>query len=142
MDIRPIDDHIAVSPQVTLDDISELARLGFKTLVANRPDSEEPGQPAMADLEAAAEAHGLKWVYQPVESGNIQDSDVVRFDEMIRDADAPVLAFCRSGTRCTVLWALSSARRGEAVDGIVSKARNAGYDISGLTPRMTQQSGK
>jgi sulfide:quinone oxidoreductase len=141
MDIRPIDDRIAVAPQITPDDIAELARLGFKTLVANRPDGEEPGQPSMKDIQAAAKEHGLKWVYQPVDSGNILDSDVDQFDEMIRQADAPVIAFCRSGTRCTVLWALSSARR-ESVDDIVSKARNAGYDISGLTPRMAQQSGR
>jgi uncharacterized protein (TIGR01244 family) len=141
MDIRPIDDHIAVAPQIKPDDIPELARLGFRTLVANRPDAEEPGQPAMADIEAAAREHGLEFVYQPVESGNILDSDVDHFDDMIRDADAPVLAFCRSGTRCTVLWALSTARR-EPVEDIVGKARNAGYDISGLAPRMSQQSGK
>jgi sulfide:quinone oxidoreductase len=141
MDIRPIDEHIAVAPQITPDDITELARLGFKTIVANRPDREEPGQPSMADIEAAAKQHGLKWVYQPVESGNILDSDVDQFDGMIRSADEPVFAFCRSGTRCTVLWALSSARY-EPVDSIVSKARNAGYDISGLAPRMAQQSGK
>lgn len=141
MDIRPIDDRIAVAPQITPADISELARLGFKTVVANRPDQEEPGQPSMADLEAAAAEHGLKWVYQPVESGNIQDADVDRFAEMIRTADAPVLAFCRSGTRCTVLWALSSARDAP-VDDIITKARSAGYDISGLAPRMAQQSGR
>ena len=94
----------------------------------------------MADIEAAAAEHGLQWVYMPVASGNILDSDVDRFDEMIRNADTPVLAFCRTGTRCTVLWALSSARY-EPVNTIVDKARNAGYDISGLAPRMAQQSG-
>jgi len=140
MDIRPIDDRISVSPQLTVDDVAVLAQKGFKTIVANRPDGEEPGQPAMGDLEAAAEAHGLKWIYQPVESGNITDSDVDQFDQMIRDAETPVIAFCRSGTRCTVLWALSSARR-EPAEQIVSKARGAGYDISGLAPRMAQQSG-
>ncbi|MDI9245455.1 TIGR01244 family sulfur transferase [Marinobacter sp. CHS3-4] len=141
MDIRPIDDRIAVSPQLAVNDIAELAKQGFKTIVANRPDREEPGQPPMSDLEAAAEANGLKWIYQPVESGNILDSDVDRFDQMIREADTPVLAFCRSGTRCTVLWALSSARR-EPADEIINKARGAGYDISGLTPRMAQQAGQ
>lgn len=141
MDIRPIDDRIAVAPQITPEDIAELARLGFKTIVANRPDREEPGQPAMSELETAARQHGLKWVYQPVESGNILDSDVDQFDGMIRSADEPVLAFCRSGTRCTVLWALSAARY-EPADSIISKARGAGYDISGLAPRMAQQSGK
>jgi len=141
MDIRPIDERISVAPQITPADVAELARKGFRTLVANRPDNEEPGQPSMAAIEAAAREHGLKWVYQPVDSANILDSDVDRFDEMIREADAPVLAFCRSGTRCTVLWALSSARR-DAVPTIVDKARHAGYDLSVLAPRMAQQAGK
>lgn len=139
MNIKPIDDRIAVAPQISPGDIAELARLGFKTLVANRPDGEEPGQPSMADIETAAKEHGLQWIYQPVESGNIKDSDVDQFDEMIREAGGPVLAFCRTGTRCTVLWALSSARH-ESVEDVVTKARNAGFDISGLAPRMAQQS--
>lgn len=140
MDIRPIDEHISVAPQITPADIGDLASQGFRTLVANRPDSEEPGQPSMAAIEAAAREHGLEWVYMPVDSSNILDSDVDRFDEMIRKADTPVLAFCRSGTRCTLLWALSSARH-DSVDDIVDKARHAGYDIRALVPRMAQQAG-
>ncbi|MEP1706482.1 MAG: sulfur transferase domain-containing protein, partial [Marinobacter sp.] len=80
MDIRRIDDTISVSPQLTVEDVGEAAKLGFKTLVANRPDAEEPGQPGMADIEAAAHANGMEWVYLPVESGNIFDNDVDRFD--------------------------------------------------------------
>ncbi len=140
MDIRKIDDTISVAPQITANDVAEISRLGYKTLVANRPDQEEFGQPAMADLEAAAQEHGLSWVYMPVESGHITDDDIDQFAPMIREADKPVLAFCRSGTRCTVLWALSAARDSSAQE-IVSKARNAGYDISGLAPRMAQQAG-
>lgn len=138
MDIRKIDDTISVAPQISVDDVAEAARLGFKTLVANRPDHEEFGQPPMADIEAAARELGLEWVYMPVESGNITDQDVDQFAPMIRDAEKPVLAFCRSGTRCTVLWALSAARETPAQE-IFTKARNAGYDISGLAPRMAQQ---
>lgn len=93
------------------------------------------------DIEAAAKAEGLEWVYMPVESGNITDQDVERFAPMIRDAEKPVLAFCRSGTRCTVLWALSSARDHQPEE-ILSRARNAGYDITGLIPRLMQQAGK
>ncbi|WP_370232183.1 TIGR01244 family sulfur transferase [Marinobacter nauticus] len=141
MDIRKIDDSISVAPQIAIDDVAEIARLGFRTLVANRPDHEEYGQPAMADIEAAAKAEGLEWVYMPVESGNITDQDVERFAPMIRDAEKPVLAFCRSGTRCTVLWALSSARNHQPEE-ILSRARNAGYDITGLIPRLMQQAGK
>lgn len=141
MDIRKIDDTISVAPQISVEDVAEAARLGFKTLVANRPDHEEPGQPSMAEIEAAAKEQGLEWVYMPVESGNITDDDVDRFAPMIRDAAKPVLAFCRSGTRCTVLWALSAARSNPAQE-IFTKARNAGYDISGLAPRMAQQAQK
>lgn len=141
MDIRRIDDTISVSPQLSVEDVKEAAKLGFKTLVANRPNAEEPGQPAMADIEAAARENGMEWVYLPVESGNIFDNDVDRFDSMIQEVSKPVLAFCRSGTRCTVLWALSSARTQPAQD-ILDKARNAGYDVGGLAPRMAQQAGK
>ena len=141
MDIRRIDETISVAPQLSVEDIAEAAKLGFRTLVANRPDGEEPGQPAMADIEAAARETGLDWVYLPVESGNILDNDVDRFDAMIQEVEKPVLAFCRSGTRCTVLWALSSARSKPATD-IISKARNAGYDIGGLAPRMAEQATK
>lgn len=138
MDIRKIDDTLSVSPQLTVDDVAEAARLGFRTLVANRPDHEEPGQPAMADIAAAAREHGMAWVYQPVASGNITDDDVDAFAPMIRDADKPVLAFCRSGTRCTVLWALSSAREASPEE-VVTRARHAGLDIGGLIPRLAQQ---
>ncbi|MFL1453710.1 TIGR01244 family sulfur transferase [Marinobacter sp. GN3S48] len=141
MDLRKIDDQITVAPQITVDDVAEIARQGFKTLVANRPDQEEPGQPAMAELEAAAREHGLEWVYMPVESGNITDRDVDQFAPMIQQADKPVLAFCRSGTRCTVLWALSSARDTSAEE-IFTKAYSAGYDIRGLAPRLAQQAAK
>lgn len=138
MDIRKIDDDISVAPQITRDEVAEAARLGFKTLVANRPDQEEPGQPAMADIEAAARENGMTWVYMPVESGNVRDADVQHFSAMFQEAEKPVLAFCRSGTRCTVLWALDAARTTSARE-VFTKARNAGYDISGLAPRMAQQ---
>lgn len=138
MDIRRLDDDICVTPQVTVDDVAEAARLGFRTLVANRPDHEEPGQPAMADIEAAAREHGLNWVYLPVESGNIRDADVDRFAPLLTDAEKPLLAFCRTGTRCTVLWALSSARS-QPVEPLLMRARQAGYDLSGARPRMEQQ---
>lgn len=141
MDIRKIDDSISVAPQISIADVADIAHLGFKTLVANRPDREEPGQPAMADIAAAAAEHGLKWVYMPVESGNITDADVDQFATMIRDTDKPVLAFCRSGTRCTVLWSLSNAREHEPQE-ILSKAQRAGYDITGLIPRLVQQASK
>jgi sulfide:quinone oxidoreductase len=141
VDLRKIDDRISVTPQIQIADLPAIAALGFKTLVANRPDNEEPGQPLMAGLEEAARKHGLHWVYMPVASGNISDDDVERFGAMIRTADAPVLAFCRSGTRSTVLWALSSASETPAKE-IFEKAQSAGYNISGIAPRLAQQAQK
>lgn len=141
MDIRKIDDNISVSPQISVAEVAEAARLGFKTLVANRPDGEELGQPAMADIEAAAAANNLTWAYQPVQSGNVTDQDVDDFATMIHESEKPILAFCRSGMRCTILWALSSARTAPA-EKVTAKAKLAGYDISGLAPRMAQQAGQ
>lgn len=138
MDIRKIDDSISVAPQISPDDVAELARMGFRTLVANRPDHEEPGQPPMAALEEAAREQGITWVYLPVESGNILDEDIDAFAPMFEEADKPVLAFCRSGTRCSVLWALSSARH-MPLEPIIQRAGQAGYDLRGLVPRLQQQ---
>ncbi|MBS3803219.1 MAG: TIGR01244 family phosphatase [Oleiphilaceae bacterium] len=138
MDIRKIDQDITVAPQISADDVLEAANLGFKTLVANRPDQEEPGQPAMADIEAAAREQGLEWIYLPVESGHIRDDDVDHFAPVLSGASKPILAFCRSGTRCTALWALSSARV-QPIEQILTKAKNAGYDLQGLKPRLEQQ---
>ncbi|MDX1455990.1 MAG: TIGR01244 family sulfur transferase [Marinobacter sp.] len=138
MDIRKIDETIAVSPQIQPEDVSMIAELGYRTLIANRPDQEEFGQPLMSDIEAAAREHGLNWIYQPVESGNIHDSDVAHFKQLMDEAEKPVFAFCRSGTRCCVLWAISHAKETPA-DALIIKARNAGYDLSALKPRLQQQ---
>lgn len=138
MDIRKLDDDISVAPQITPEEVVEAARLGFRTLVANRPDAEEAGQPPMAAIESAAREHGLTWIYLPVESGNILDTDVDAFAPMYDKAEKPVLAFCRSGTRCTVLWALSQARR-HPPEPLIRAAGNAGYDLRALTPRLQQQ---
>lgn len=135
MDIRKIDDDISVAPQIRPEDVADLAKLGFRTLIANRPDQEEFGQPAMAEIEAAAREHGLTWIYQPVQSGNILDDDVAQFGELYEGAEKPVLAFCRSGTRCCALWAMSHADKTPA-DALLIKAHNAGYDLSGLKPRL------
>lgn len=141
MNLKKLDNNLSVSAQLTVAEVEEAASLGFKTLVANRPDGEEHGQPAMADLEAAAREKGLEWVYLPVQSGNILDSDVDDFIPILESAQKPILAFCRSGMRCTVLWALSNARAIPA-DPLINRAREAGYDLSPLRPRLIQQASK
>ncbi len=134
MDVRKINETISVAPQLTASDMAEAAKMGFKTIVNNRPDGEGgPGQPASKDVEAAAKAAGLDFIYMPVVSGQINEDNIADFKKVLAQAKAPVLAFCRTGTRCCNLWALAEAANASTAE-IVNQAANAGYDLRGLAP--------
>lgn len=134
MDVRKINETISVAPQLAAADMAEAAKLGFKTIVNNRPDGEGgPGQPASNEVEAAAKAAGLDFIYMPVVSGQINEDNIEDFRQVLAQAKTPVLAFCRTGTRCCNLWALAEAANASAAD-IVDQAANAGYDLRGLAP--------
>lgn len=108
--INSLSDTFAVAPQLTAEDMPEVARAGFKSVIINRPDLEGgPDQPLSADVMAAARAAGLAVEYQPVVSGAMTEEDVVKFASLLKDLPAPVLAFCRSGTRCSHLYQAASA---------------------------------
>lgn len=107
MNAQRITEDFAVSPQILPEDAAGIAALGFRTLMCNRPDGEEPGQPAFAEIAAAAEAQGLAVVHVPVVSGAITEEDVAAFRAAIAEAPGPVFAYCRSGTRCRNLWSLA-----------------------------------
>lgn len=131
-DFRRVTDDISVSPQITTADVAEAARQGFKLIINNRPDGEEPGQPPADAIEAAARAAGLAYVHIPVRGGPTpQQVEEVR--QAVADADGPVLAFCRSGTRSIITWSLGQAISGAATPSdLVSQGRQAGYDLSGV----------
>jgi uncharacterized protein (TIGR01244 family) len=131
---RELDSNISVTPQISLADVENAAKLGFKTIFANRPDGEEHGQVPMAAIEEAAKAAGLEWVYQPVVSGQLTQKNVDDFADNYRNAEKPILAFCRTGTRCTILWGLSNVEQYD-IETVVQKAQEAGYDLSGLRGR-------
>jgi sulfide:quinone oxidoreductase len=122
MDIRKINDSISVSPQIRLEDAHELARLGFKSIISNRPDGEEDGQPSAESICMAAEGAGLEFRHIPVVASNITDRDVTLFADGMKDLPKPVVAFCRSGTRsCDTLGPVTSRRQ----RGIVLNGRGA-----------------
>jgi uncharacterized protein (TIGR01244 family) len=127
---RTLDDTISVFGQITPQDVDEAKALGFTTIINNRPDGEQDGQPAGSEIEAAAKAAGLAYVAIPVDHSGFSEAQVTAMAEALGAADGPVLAFCRSGTRSTFLWALASAWNGAEGDALVAKAANAGYDIS------------
>jgi len=132
---RRINDQIAVSPQIRIEDVAEIAAAGYKSMVCNRPDDEEPGQLKYAEIEAEAKKHGLEMRWQPVVSGGFEDEQVRVFGALAEALPAPLFAYCRSGTRSVVLWALSQAGKRPTAD-ILREAAAAGYDLSGLAPRL------
>ncbi len=132
MDIRKINDAISVSPQIAPEDIAVLAALGFKTLMANRPDGEDPGQPDFAELAALATRHGMAVVHAPIVSGAPDPQAVALFAQALDEATGPVFAYCRSGTRSAMLYALARLEKGDAPAAIFPDVRQAGYAFPGL----------
>ena len=132
---RQLTPDMAVSPQLTPSDVAAAAEQGFVLIVNNRPDGEEEGQPAGAEIAAAARAAGLGYVAIPVAGGGFGAPQVDALTEALAAADGPVLGFCRTGTRSTTLWALGQARR-RPVDDVLADARRAGYDLAGLRPQL------
>jgi uncharacterized protein (TIGR01244 family) len=131
-DFRRVTDDLSVSPQIRLEEVAEAARQGFRTLVNNRPDGEEPGQPTSAQMQAAAEAAGMTYHHIPVVGGPTP-AQVAQTQGLLADADGPMLAFCRSGTRSIVTWTLAQAASGAySRDELVAMGRQAGYDLSTL----------
>ncbi|OYX73205.1 MAG: TIGR01244 family protein [Brevundimonas sp. 32-68-21] len=112
-----------------------IAAQGFRSVISNRPDGEEPGQPTAEVLRHAAEAAGLAFAHVPVVGGAISDQDVADFREALADLPQPVFGFCRTGTRTTTLWALANAAS-ESPDHLIARAKTAGYDLGALRPRL------
>jgi uncharacterized protein (TIGR01244 family) len=106
--IRHLTDDFAVTGQLSADDIPAIAAQGFKTLINNRPDGEAgPAQPPSEDIERAARAAGLAYVYLPVVSGRLTPADAVAMKQALAAAPTPVLAFCRSGARSANLYVMA-----------------------------------
>jgi uncharacterized protein (TIGR01244 family) len=131
---RSLDDRVLVAPQISADDVASAAQHGVTLIINNRPDGESPDQIEGADIEAAAEQAGLLYLAIPVTHAGFSLPQVDAMAAALSGAQGKVLAYCRSGTRSTFLWALAQASRGENVDGLAAKAQRAGYD---LTPIRT-----
>lgn len=125
-----------VSPQIEVEDITEAAALGVKLIINNRPDDEEPGQTSGREIEKAARALDIDYVSIPFSRANVTDAQVAEFQTALANAKGPILAYCRSGTRSTAIRALALAKAGRNVADIIDEAADAGYDISGLRPRL------
>ena len=126
--IRQLDDRTWVSGQIAPHEVAGLAEQGVTILVNNRPDGEEPGQPAAADIEAAAEAAGLRYRFVPIIRG-IGPADVECMQEALRDAQGgKLLAFCRSGTRSALALGLAKRDEGASANDVHRLLIAAGFD--------------
>lgn len=124
-----LNDRIWLSGQIAPDALAEAAaRLGFRKVVNNRPDHEEPDQPTSAEVRAAAEAAGLGYLDAPVR-GLPDSATVERVAQFLQDGE-PTLMFCRSGMRSAAIWAMAERSRGGDADDLRDQALVAGYDLS------------
>ncbi len=135
-DFRSLSDDMLASPQITPGDVSEAKTLGVDLIINNRPDDEEPGQPTGAEIEVAARDAGIGYRAIPVTSAGFSEPQVDAMANALGSTDGKVLAYCRSGTRSTLLWSLAQARAGKSADQIAEAARGAGYDVSPIRPAL------
>lgn len=135
MDIKQISAQFSATSQIQPDDVKAIKDMGFRAIICNRPDGEGDDQPVFAEIEKSAKEVGLEIVYLPVISGKITDEQAEEFDSVVSGLPSPVLGYCRTGTRCTILWSLSQAGTKTPAE-ILAATKAAGYDMSGVVRRI------
>lgn len=135
MDIRQVSPRYSVSPQINPEDVVAIKAAGFTKLICNRPDSEVPPTHKAAAIAAAAEAAGLTFVNIPLTHDTMNAGNLAAQRGELDSADGTVLAYCATGTRCTVAWSLTHVAD-MSVDELISSAADAGYDLAALRPRL------
>jgi uncharacterized protein (TIGR01244 family) len=134
---RKINDKTFASPQIEVRHVAEAQERGIGMIINNRPEDESSDQTPGAEIKAAAKAAGIAYVAIPVTHAGFSMPQVEAMQAALAEAgDKPVLAYCRSGTRSTLLWALAQARSGMAPEAIAAHAAGAGYDVSPIMPQI------
>ncbi|MBF9003283.1 TIGR01244 family sulfur transferase [Vibrio nitrifigilis] len=131
LDIKTLTNDLSVCAQIDKMDLKTIADKGFKTIICNRPDGEAEEQPLNGELEMLANRLGLDFIQQPVIAGALIDEDYQTFAKLINEAQKPILAFCRTGTRCSTLWVNGTQDFG-SVDARLAKATELGFKIKTL----------
>ncbi|MGV2497612.1 TIGR01244 family sulfur transferase [Pelagerythrobacter aerophilus] len=132
---KRLSDSLSVTPQIDPANMQALADAGFRSVISNRPDGEEPEQPDWATIERAARDAGMEARHIPVTPSAITDEDAARFGAALEELPGPVVGFCRTGMRSASLWALANADKRPA-DELIATAADAGYDIAPLRDRL------
>ena len=135
MDARKVTDRYFVSPQIDAADADAIKAAGFTRVICNRPDEEVPPSHQADAIGAALRDAGLEFEVLPLTHQTMTPENTAAQAGLIDNADGKVLAYCASGTRSTVAWALSRAGA-EPVEAILAQAAEAGYDLGGLRPTL------
>jgi uncharacterized protein (TIGR01244 family) len=135
-DFRHLSDSVLASPQIGVSDVADAKALGVALVVNNRPEGEAEDQTPGSEIEAAARAAGLDYVAIPITHAGFSEPQVAAMADALAGADGRVLAYCRSGTRSTLLWALARASQGDDPETLTDAAGRAGYDVAPVRPAM------
>ena len=135
-DFRQITDEFWASPQISLADVQDAKQRGFVLIVNNRPEGEAEDQVPGAQIEAATHDAGMDYRAIPVSHAGFSEDQVRAMAEALGQAEGPVLAYCRSGTRSTLLWSLAQASLGHNPDELAAAAANGGYDLAPIRPLL------
>ncbi len=127
---RQLSDRVFASPQIGLEEVAEAARMGIGLIINNRPEGESDDHVPGSEIESAARAAGLDYVAIPVTHAGFSEGQMKAMAAALASTDKPVLAYCRSGTRSTLLWALAQASQGKQPDELAAAAAQAGYDLT------------
>ena len=133
---RSITTDIMVAPQISVDAVAEAKAAGVALIINNRPEGESDDQIPGADIEAAARAAGMDYIAIPITHSGFSQPQVMAMVAALQGAQGKILAYCRSGTRSTLLWALAESAQGGDPDALINMAAKAGYDVSPVRPLM------
>ncbi len=135
--LKRLTSSIFVAPQIGVETVAQAKAEGVTLIVNNRPEGEAADQTPGEEIEAAAQALGMTYVAIPISPGGFAPWQLDALDEALAgNGDGKVLAYCRSGTRSTLLWSLARSRAGDSPDEIAEIAAAAGYDVSPITETM------
>ncbi len=133
---RTLTDLIFVSPQIDTDAVTAAHDLGVSLIINNRPEGETEDQVPGAEIEAAARAAGMDYVAIPITHSGFSGPQVDAMAVAVAGATGKILAYCRSGTRSTLLWSLAQSKAGRDADELTQIAADAGYDLTPIRPLM------
>jgi sulfide:quinone oxidoreductase len=132
----------AVAPQLSAEDLPELERLGFRAIISNRPDTEAGVELTARKAATLAWRHGIRFRHVPARMDEVLDDEVVDgFEAALAEVDGPVLAYCKSGTRAAILWALVAARQ-QPVACVLDALAKAGYDLAFIEDDLKEQAAR